>query len=69
VDGIRVEAEIPESDVDNFYDAERDTRESVMKAFAATGVKAVVADRFPPDPKTDGWRELGTSGYYVRNLP
>lgn len=69
VDGIRVEAEIPESDVDNFYDADRDTRESVMKAFAATGVKAVVADRFPPDPKTDGWRELGTSGYYVRNLP
>ena len=66
--GIRIGAEIPEEDVDGFYEADSATRESVMRAFAASGVKAVIGDRFPPDMENGRWRQLGTSGYYLYNL-
>jgi hypothetical protein len=66
--GIRIGAEIPEEEVDRFYQANSATRESVMRAFTASGVKAVVADRFPPDLENGRWRQLGNSGYYLYNL-
>jgi hypothetical protein len=66
--GIRIGAEIPEEDVDRFYEANSATRDSVIRAFAASGVKAVIADRFPRDLENGRWRQLGTSGYYLYNL-
>jgi 4-amino-4-deoxy-L-arabinose transferase-like glycosyltransferase len=66
---IRIVAEIPEEDVDAFYRADAATRQSVRRAFASTGAKFVVADRFPSWSESEEWRRLGTTGYWVLLLP
>jgi hypothetical protein len=39
-----------------------------MRAFATSGVKAVIAERSPPDLENRRWRRLGISGYYLYYL-
>jgi hypothetical protein len=65
---IRIEAEIPDEEVDTFYEVDQAAQDSLMRAFADTGAKIVVADRLPPSSATITWRQLGSSGYYVHDL-
>jgi hypothetical protein len=68
LDRIHIVAEIPEEDVDAFYQADAGTQESVRRAFARAGAKALVADRFPTSSDNMHWQPLGTTGYWISLL-
>jgi hypothetical protein len=69
LDRVRIVAEIPDEDVDAFYQADAGTQESVRRAFAGTGAKALVADRFPSSSDSMHWQALGRTGYWISTLP
>ena len=69
LDRVRIVAEIPDEDVDAFYQADAGTQGSVRKAFAGTTAKALVADRFPSSSEKIHWQPLGKTGYWISMLP
>jgi hypothetical protein len=74
---LRIVAEIPSpgplgeisaGDTERFWSAGEEVRSQVMKKFAATGAKVVIADRLPLLFPRDGWRRIGQTDYYVYPL-
>ncbi len=66
---VRVVAELPArtGNVEVFWGADEQRRQKVLAtAFVlAAGARIVVAHHVPPAALTEGWRPLGTTGYYV----
>lgn len=57
--------EAPTGDVERFWRGDVSTRARIIRLFAATGAKAIIANRVPPDAATVGWQRIGDTGYYV----
>jgi hypothetical protein len=63
--GMRVVADLPLSEVLDFWSQTPETRASVYAAFGRAGVRLIVADSVPRSPAAEGWREVGQSGRFA----
>jgi hypothetical protein len=66
---VRIIAEIPSADVDEFWAANDAVRSQALSTFGKTGAQLIVADRVPSYASTLGWNRVGNTGYYVYVLP
>jgi hypothetical protein len=62
---VRIVAEIPIWGIPSFWDSAASSHSEVFEDFAKAGATIVVSDRFPPNASSEGWREIGTTGYFV----
>jgi len=64
---VRIIAEVPDSDVGQFWAADSATQQEVLQTFARAGAKAVVAQSVPEWVDTSGWLCVdGEEDYVVR---
>jgi hypothetical protein len=67
---IRITAELPAQHAERFWASEGSSRDTVLRAFSKSGVRAVVTDRIPSWADTSGWTPVaGDAHYYVHMLP
>jgi hypothetical protein len=62
---VRIVAEMLEADADEFWRGDQALRQSVMRAFANTGVDAVVAEYVPGYADLRNWHQVENSNYYI----
>lgn len=62
---VRIVAEMLEADADEFWRGDEALRQSVLQAFANTGVDAVVAEYVPSDAGLHNWHQVENSNYYI----
>jgi hypothetical protein len=62
---VRIIAEMLEADSDEFWGGDEALRQSVLQAFANTGVEAVVAEYVPDYAGLHDWHQVGESNYYI----
>jgi hypothetical protein len=65
---LRVVAEMPNSEANEFFVIPDSRRQEAIDAFAKAGAKALIAARVPPDKTLPGWERLGNTNYYVVQL-
>lgn len=63
--GVKIVAEMLDSDANDFWQGDESLRKNVLQAFAGTGVKAVVAENVPEYARLNGWYQVGNSNYYI----
>jgi hypothetical protein len=66
--GVRIAAEIPETDVANFWASPEPQRAEALDWMAATSAKVVVTRNVPGSALPMGWTRIGGTDYYVRKL-
>jgi hypothetical protein len=66
--GVRLVAELQQSDVGSFWAGDDEIEARVLDAFSATGARAVVAEHVPSHVVPTGWHRIGNSSSYVRSL-
>ena len=62
---VSIVAEMLEADADEFWRGDEALRQSVLQAFANTGVDAVVAEYVPDYAGLRDWHQVENSNYYV----
>ena len=62
---VRIVAEMLEADADEFWRGDEALRQSVLQAFANTGVEAVVAEYVPDSAGLRNWHQVENSNYYI----
>lgn len=62
---VRIIAEMLESDADLFWRGDEALRQQVLKSFADTGVRAVVAEYVPDYADLRDWHQVENSSYYI----
>jgi hypothetical protein len=62
---VRIVAEMLEADADEFWRGDEALRQSVLQAFANTGVDAVVAEYVPGYAGLRDWHQVENSNYYI----
>lgn len=62
---LRIVAEIHPEDIAAFWTADATRQEAVLRAFAGTGVKAVLSESAPPGAIPPGWEPIGDTGYLM----
>lgn len=62
---VRIIAELLEVDADEFWRGDEPVRQSVLEAFASTGVHAVVAEYVPDYAGLHDWHQVENSNYYI----
>lgn len=62
---VRIVAEMLEADANEFWRGDEGLRESVLHAFANTGVDAVVAEYVPGYVALRDWHQVENSNYYI----
>ena len=62
---VRIIAEMPEADADEFWRGDQGLRQNVLQAFANTGVDAVVAEYAPGYAALHDWHQVENSSYYI----
>ena len=62
---VRIVAEMLEADADEFWRGDEAIRQSVLQAFANTGVDAVVAEYVPGYAGLRDWHQVENSNYYI----
>jgi 4-amino-4-deoxy-L-arabinose transferase-like glycosyltransferase len=63
--GVRVTADVRRDSVIDFWQASPKVKGDVIKAFAGTGVKAVVTEEPPVGMDLSGWKKIRDTNYYV----
>jgi len=66
--GLRIVAEIRRDKVVDFWKANYAVKEDLIKAFASTGVKAVVMEDPPSGTDLTGWQRVRETNHYVMVL-
>ena len=66
---VRIVAEIPYKETDNFWKADSLVKSNVIKTFGRTGAKVIVTNRVPTDVSPIGWQRIGNTNYYANMLP
>jgi hypothetical protein len=66
--GARVTAEIRKDRISSFWEADARVKSEVIKAFAGTGAKVMVAERPPHGTDLNGWKKIRSTEYYVYML-
>jgi len=67
--GVKIVAEIPSKEVANFWAADDSIKSQVIKTFATTGARVVVANKVPGIVSKGEWQRMGHTSYHVRILP
>ena len=67
--GVKVIAEVRRDKVNDFWQADTAVKAGVLRAFARTGAKAVVAETPPSGADLSGWQKVRQTNYYVHLLP
>jgi hypothetical protein len=62
---VRIIAEMLDTDSEEFWRGDEALRQSVMQAFAETGIHAVVAESVPSYANLNGWYRVENSNYYI----
>ncbi len=62
---LRIVAEIRRDKISEFWRADDNRKAQVIKAFAGTGVKAVVAEKPPAGTDLSNWQRIRQTDYYV----
>jgi hypothetical protein len=63
---VKIVAEMFEAQaIDDLWRGDEPLRQSVLQAFAASGVRAVVAEYVPGDVVLEGWHQVGNSNYFI----
>ena len=63
--GIRVVAEIPEEDIDDFWRASVERQRKVFALLANAGVTAVIAEEVPSNSATVDWQRIADSRHHI----
>jgi hypothetical protein len=63
--GVRIVAELLETDADEFWRGDAALRQNVLQSFANTGVDAVVAEYVPSYANLHDWHQVEKSNYYI----
>jgi hypothetical protein len=66
---VRIVAELVDWEGNPFWYGDAALQQDVLRAFAGSGVCAVVAEYAPADAVLPGWEQVGASSYYVYPLP
>lgn len=66
---VRVVAEIPIDEKDQFWAADNAVKAQVIETFRRTGAKVIIADQVPVLASTDGWQRIGRTSFYAYLLP
>jgi hypothetical protein len=61
----KIVAELLEWQADPFWLGDSATQEEVLRAFASTGAKAIVAEYAPAYARLPGWRQVEDSSFYI----
>jgi hypothetical protein len=62
---VKIVAEMLDSGADAFWVGKPALQDEVIRAFAGTGAKAIVAENVPSYASLVGWRQIGNSNYYI----
>jgi len=62
---IRVVAEIPEEEIDDFWRTPVERQREVFALLASRGVEAVIADRIPIDSASVNWQRISNSRHHI----
>jgi hypothetical protein len=62
---VQIVAEMLEEEADAFWLGDPSMQSEVIRAFATTGAKAIVAEDVPSYASLSGWRQVGNSNYYI----
>ncbi len=66
---VKIVAEMFGREADPFWLGTPELQTQVLRAFASTGAKAVVAEDVPSYARLVGWNRVATSNYYIKILP
>ncbi len=66
---VKIVAEIPRRDENEFWTASDAVRSQALRTFGKTGAKLIVAETVPSIATTLGWESIGNTGYHVYVLP
>jgi hypothetical protein len=62
---VQIVAEMFDWQAEKFWLGESALQSNVLRAFAGTGAKAIVAERVPSNVSPTGWHRVGNSNYYI----
>jgi len=62
--GLQIIAEIHSEDAGTFWEGDLTLKDEVIKTFARTGAKAIVAEKPPSGINLSGWQKIGNTDYY-----
>jgi hypothetical protein len=65
---LRIIAEIPDSDAEQFWRADHSARSQVIQAITSTGAKAIIAEWVSSGASPDGWERIGHSRHFIYRL-
>jgi membrane-associated protease RseP (regulator of RpoE activity) len=65
---VRIVAEIPHNNADNFWNADDLTTSRVLETFRNTGAKAIVTNLVPGNIPPSGWQQLAGTDHFVYML-
>jgi hypothetical protein len=63
--GVKIVAEMSEADAVEFWNGNEILQQSVLRAFAGAGVKAVIAEYVPEYVRLTHWHQVGDSNYFI----
>jgi len=66
---VRIVAEIPDDDADEFWRSDSFTQKQVLDAMGRVGIKAIVTCGKPGSSGAVEWHKLGPTDYYASMLP
>ncbi len=62
---VRIVAEIPHLNANDFGNADSSVKSNVITAFSRTGAKAIITNIMPSHISPVGWQRIEHSDYYV----
>lgn len=65
---VRIVAEVPSRDAQDFWDGDPHTRVEVLETMARAGAVALIAAKLDASPNPPGWHSVGEAGYVVHFL-
>jgi hypothetical protein len=66
---VKIVAEIPATQVANFWAADNSIKSQVIKTFITTGAKVIVVEKVPSVVSTRDWKRIGSTSYHAYMLP
>lgn len=67
-DRLRIIAEIPSGEVNDFWSAEPSVKKEVMQRLARAGARWVVANNVPVWASSQGWQKIDGTDFYIYSL-
>jgi len=63
--GVKIVTEMLDTDAEQLWAGDNALQQSVLRAFASAGVKAVVAEYVPQYANVSDWYQVGDSNFYI----